>query len=105
VSNVRNPFRPVKFEDEEHPLLYISELAKKQFVIGNFYFTGKRGCGKTTCLKIADTEFQLNDSVSNNKLYDEIANTTLGVYLFRISSTCLGGRTKAYQDQQRRKTS
>jgi hypothetical protein len=81
VSNVRNPFRPVKFEDEEHPLLYISELAKKQFVIGNFYFTGKRGCGKTTCLKIADTEFQLNDSVSNNKLYDEIANTTLGVYL------------------------
>ncbi|WP_133255987.1 hypothetical protein [Rhodopseudomonas palustris] len=81
MIETRNPFKPVKFEDEERPLLYVSEEAKRQFEHGNFYFTGKRGCGKTTCLKIADTEFQLKDSASNQSLYDSLARKTLGVYL------------------------
>ncbi len=81
MTKFMNPFRPVKFEDEGAPLIYISDLAMQQFTAGNYFFTGKRGCGKTSILKISDTIFQLENpyikSSENVKLYKD----TFGVYI------------------------
>ena len=72
----KNPFRPVKFEDESEPLIFVSEEAVLQSEPGNFFYTGKRGCGKTSTLKMADSIFQ-KISVSNYDDFEEV----LGVYI------------------------
>jgi hypothetical protein len=78
---IKNPFRPVKFEDEEHPLIYQTPEALKQFHIGNYYFTGNRGCGKTTCLKLADTEFRMRNNITKFEAADESLPDVFGVYI------------------------
>lgn len=72
----RNPFRPVKFEDELEPLIYVSSEAEKQNQPGNYFYTGKRGCGKTSTLKMVDSLFR---TISVSK-YDNF-NQILGVYI------------------------
>ena len=81
ISNFLNPFRPVKFEDEGSPLIYVSDQAMQQFTAGNYFFTGKRGCGKTSILKISDTLFQNENKNFRQSSDIEQYKTTFGVYI------------------------
>lgn len=72
-NKMKNPFLHHKFEDETSaPLMTVSEEALLQTKKNNLYFFGKRGCGKTSALKLADEEFRLrypeafgNDDISS----------------------------------------
>ncbi|MGP4674519.1 ORC-CDC6 family AAA ATPase [Agrobacterium salinitolerans] len=81
ISNFLNPFRPVKFEDEGSPLIYVSDQAMQQFTAGNYFFTGKRGCGKTSILKISDTLFQNENKHLRQSSNIDKYQTTFGVYI------------------------
>ncbi|PWW02279.1 hypothetical protein DFR52_102948 [Hoeflea marina] len=81
ISNFLNPFRPVKFEDEGSPLIFVSDQAMQQFTAGNYFFTGKRGCGKTSILKISDTLFQNENDYLRSSPRVEKYKTTFGVYI------------------------
>ncbi|NEJ88892.1 hypothetical protein GR223_23660 [Rhizobium leguminosarum] len=81
MTNFMNPFRPVKFEDEGAPLIYISDLAMQQFTAGNYFFTGKRGCGKTSILKVSDTIFQTDNPYIRESEHIKKYRDTFGVYI------------------------
>ncbi|TAX72815.1 hypothetical protein ELI03_14185 [Rhizobium leguminosarum] len=81
MTNFMNPFRPVKFEDEGAPLIYISDLAMQQFTAGNYFFTGKRGCGKTSILKVSDTIFQTENPYIRVSENVSKYRDTFGVYI------------------------
>lgn len=76
-----NPFRHTRYETDDARLLVIDPHALAQFSDKNYYFSGSRGCGKTTCLRIADSEFRLDLPASISRRLPRDHDQLLGIYM------------------------
>ncbi len=83
-----NPFRPTRFEHDEHPLIWLSPRVKQLEGLKSIYIAGTRGSGKTSLLK----SINWRERLYNRTLADqaqESQNDYIAVY-FRLPDYVAG---------------
>lgn len=68
MTDIRNPFRPTRFEHEQHPLIWISPDVSKLEGTKSAYVAGTRGSGKTSLLKAVNWRERLHNPTVRDQL-------------------------------------
>lgn len=68
MIEIRNPFRPTRFEHEQHPLIWISPDVSRLEGKKSAYVAGTRGSGKTSLLKAVNWRERLNNPTVRDQL-------------------------------------
>lgn len=68
MSSARNPFRPTRFEHEQHPLIWISPEVARLEALKSAYVAGTRGSGKTSLLKAINWRERLHNPTVRDQL-------------------------------------
>lgn len=68
MTGGRNPFRPTRFEHEQHPLIWISPDVSKLEGTKSAYVAGTRGSGKTSLLKAVNWRERLHNPTVRDQL-------------------------------------
>jgi hypothetical protein len=78
-----NPFRPTRFEHQEHPLIWLSPNVKYLEGLKSLYIAGTRGSGKTSLLQAVNWRERLNNKTLRDQISDDDQPDYVAVY-FRL---------------------
>lgn len=77
-----NPFKPARFEHEDHHIIWMSPQIKQLYGKQTFYLFGTRGSGKTSMLKALNWYERLNNASVLQQIRDEDPTSEfLSIYL------------------------
>lgn len=68
MTNIKNPFRPTRFEHEQHPLIWISPDVQQLEALKSAFVAGTRGSGKTSLLKAVNWRERLYNPTVQDQL-------------------------------------
>lgn len=63
-----NPFKPTRFEHDQHPLIWLSPKVRRLEMLKSVYVSGTRGSGKTTLLKAVNWRERMYNTVLRDQI-------------------------------------